>query len=135
TTAEYIAGLRLLDNNDRRDWIGLGRATEGTSSLAIPFGQKSALYRAAVSLLGKHLTLNKNVDPELGCAEAVSYVIHQAYPAANIPKSGYPGTAGLYDWLRGSRLFKELRACVLKAPDGTIIISTTPKGGGTHGHV
>lgn len=82
------------------------------------------LYTAAKNSLGKHMTLNSSVDPEVGCAEAVSAVL-SLIGVSDGPK-GIAGTAALYEWMKTSGLFEE--ASFPEA--GTIIISPTGMGNG-----
>lgn len=74
------------------------------------------LYEVSKSLLGKRLTLDKSVPINLGCAQAVSYVLKQA--GYKIPKGGISGTYTLYEWLEEN--FKELdepeKGCVVISP-------------------
>lgn len=91
---------------------------------------ESKLYNIAKNLLGQHLTLNNNVPADVGCAEAVSYVLKQA-GVKNIPAAGIAGTADLYRWMLQDPQFK-----LIEAPEqGCIIVSPTGFGNGTvEGH-
>jgi hypothetical protein len=88
------------------------------------------IYSAAKDHLGKHITLNDNVPNEVGCAEAVSFVLKNA-GITNIPVEGYAGTADLYRWLLASPQFK-----LIEQPEqGAIVVSPTGFGNGTvEGH-
>lgn len=55
------------------------------------------IYEAAKKLLGKHLTLNNAVPKELGCAEAVSYVLKEA--GYTVPKKGIEGVNALISYM------------------------------------
>lgn len=56
-----------------------------------------ALYEAAVSNLGKHLTLNNAVPEEVGCVEALSFILKSLqYP---VPPQGLEGINALIAWL------------------------------------
>ncbi len=61
-------------------------------------GRIPSLYELAYSLLGKHLTLNPNIDKSVGCGQAMSYVLKKY--GAMIPYGGISGTASLYEWLK-----------------------------------
>ena len=75
------------------------------------------LYYTAKSLLGQNLTLDESVPKELGCAQAVSYVLKAA--GCSVPKKGIPGTAGCKDWL-------DKNAKPLNGPEcGAVIVSVT----------
>ena len=62
-----------------------------------PVSCLTTLYQEAVSNLGKHLTLNPSVNPEVGCAEAVSFILLNA--GYSIPANGIPTVWGLIDWM------------------------------------
>jgi hypothetical protein len=83
----------------------------------------------ATAHLGRHLTLDPSVPKELGCAEAVSYILRQAGLA--IPNGGFQGTAPLYVWLKAH--FDEVKT----AQPGDIIICVTGQSAknSPHGHV
>lgn len=91
------------------------------------------IYSEAKSCLDTHITLNDIVPAELGCAEAVSYVLAKSGANLNIPAGGFEGTSSLYSWLRDSGLFTEVETPL----PGDIVIS--PTGTSTknspHGHV
>jgi hypothetical protein len=89
-----------------------------------------AIYNEAKASLGKHITLNNAVPADVGCAEAVSFVLKNA-GVQNLPAQGYAGTADLYVWLHSNPRFM-----ALDAPEaGAIIISPTGYGNGSvEGH-
>lgn len=91
-----------------------------------------AIYNSAKKALGKHITLNEMVPHDVGCAEAVSYVLKDAGFA--MPKLGIPGTANLYQWLKNSPNFKQ--RFIGDAIPGSIIISPTGTSAlnSPHGH-
>lgn len=92
----------------------------------MPTNNEVKLYGIAKNLLGKHLTLNNNVPPDVGCAEAVSYVLKQA-GVKNIPTSGIAATADLYRWM-----LKDPQFHLIQQPEeGAIIVSPTGFGNGT----
>lgn len=88
------------------------------------------LYNEAKASLGKHITLNNNVSPDVGCAEAISYVMKNS-GVIGIPTLGFAGTADLYRWLLSNPAFK-----LIEQPEqGAIIVSPTGFGNGTvEGH-
>jgi hypothetical protein len=88
------------------------------------------IYQIAKDSLGKHLTLNPNVPNEVGCAEAVSFVLKNA-GITGIPAAGYAGTADLYRWLLANPQFK-----LIEQPEqGAVIVSPTGFGNNTvEGH-
>lgn len=90
---------------------------------------ESAIYSAAKENLGVHLTLNPNVSPEVGCAEAVSKLLSLA--GVPIPLKGIAGTAALLAWLQANPDFE-----AVDAPEqGAIIVSATGTGNGSvEGH-
>ena len=90
----------------------------------------SIVFRKAKDLIGKHLTLNPQVPAELGCAEAVSFVLLQC-KVKNLPFLGFASTAELLHWLETSPQFVE----IFEYEPGAIIISATGTGNGLiHGH-
>lgn len=90
------------------------------------------IYDAAASCLHTHITLNEAVPPEVGCAEAVSYVLSKA-GVYGIPLTGIAGTSQLYDWLLSSRNFVNTVSPV----PGDVVISPTgySTSASPHGHV
>lgn len=91
----------------------------------------AAIYAEAASCLGKPITLDSTVPPDLGCAEAVTYVLKNA-SIAGIPATGIPGTAALYAWLNTNPEFvlttTPRAGDVVISPTGTSTISSP------HGH-
>lgn len=90
------------------------------------------IYTTAKSLLGRRLTLDVTVPPDLGCAEAISYVLRNA-GIEGIPQKGFAGTSQLYDFLLRSVQFIEVEisetGCI------QIYVSGTSSIGSPHGHV
>lgn len=85
-----------------------------------------SLYDTAKSLLAQHLTLDPAVPPELGCAEAISVVLYKS--GIPVPTKGFPGTVGLYEYVKASPSFK-----LIPIPEpGALLISITK--GDNHGH-
>lgn len=92
-----------------------------------PLGE--AIYNQAKSHIGKHVTLNQNVAPEVGCAEAVSFILKNA--GVSIPEGGIAGTASLADFLHKSIQFEQ----VFEPEQGCVIVSPTGAGNGSvRGH-
>ena len=87
------------------------------------------LYQAAKNNLGRHLTLNPDIPKELGCAEAISFLLKSV--GVPITKGGIAGSATLYEWLKENPAFE-----AINAPErGAIIISPTGYGtGNINGH-
>jgi hypothetical protein len=105
--------------------------TQLAALLASHTAKSMAIYNEAAACLDKHVTIDPTVSPDLGCAEAVSYVLKNA--GYNLPVTGIPGTAALWEWIKESRQFAETTTPV----PGDIVIS--PTGTSTinspHGHV
>lgn len=97
----------------------------------MPATNQEKLYQAAKSCLGQHITLDPSVPPDLGCAEAVSFVLQKA--GAPMPAPGFAGTSQLYQWLRNTPVFE----FVTSPNPGDIILSPSGSPGSTleHGHV
>lgn len=92
--------------------------------------KEKKIYLEAKACLGTHITLNKNIPNEVGCAEAVSFVLKNA-SVLNIPVGGFPGTLGLYQWLSSNPHFVRIEA----PEQGAIIVSPTGMGNGAiEGH-
>lgn len=111
---------------------------EPATEAQTPSKTSQDIYAAAKACLDTHITLDQNVPADLGCAEAVSYILKQANLGGALPKLGFAGTADLYKWL----LSEEQEGVSPIAPPNTpqagdIIIS--PTGTSTknapHGHV
>jgi hypothetical protein len=91
-------------------------------------GRIPTLYEVAYSLLGRRLTLDLNVPKEVGCAQAISYVLKRY--GCLIPNKGISGTAGMYDWLKKNSV-------EIGNPEvGCILLYATGSGNGKiRGHV
>lgn len=93
-------------------------------------GFPPVLYAISKNVLGTKQTLNDNVPPEVGCAEAVSSILQKA--GVIVPSGGIQGTAELYIWLKNNIRFVQ----VSEPEVGCIIISPTSSTGKiSHGHV
>jgi hypothetical protein len=88
--------------------------------------QTQKIYDIAKENIGNHMTLNPAIPAEEGCAEAVSKILSLA-GVANIPTTGIPGTATLFEWLNTNTNFERLSAPTA----GAIIVSATGSGNGT----
>jgi len=103
------------------------------SNSATPLNQPTEhsqrVYNVAKGCLGKHITEDPNVDPALGCAEAISHVLDEA--GYDLGSHGIAGTSELYTWLKNhfTPVTDPLPGDVLISPTGT---STK---GSPHGHV
>lgn len=91
---------------------------------------ETKVYNEAKACLGLHITLNNNVPADVGCAEAVSFVLTKS-GITGIPAAGFAGTADLYRWLLANPHFK-----LIEQPEqGAVIVSPTGFGNGTvEGH-
>lgn len=91
------------------------------------------IYNVAKECLGTHITLDDNVPHELGCAEAISYILKQTELFATLPATGFPGTAALADWLTSNPLFEEVEEPI----PGDIVVYPTGSSSidSPHGHV
>ena len=91
--------------------------------------EELAVY--AKSRLNEHLTMDESVPWGVGCAEAISRILHD-FGVSGIPTKGIPGTAGMGTFLRGN---KECRKVSSPTP-GCILLSETGTGNGKiRGHV
>jgi len=68
--------------------------------------QADKVYDCAKLSLGEHLTLDPSVPDEVGCCEAVSFVLKQA--GYDVGIKGIPGVNALITWLLESGKFKEV---------------------------
>lgn len=87
------------------------------------------IYLEAKACLDKHITLDPSVPPDLGCAEAVSFVLKNA-GVQNLPTNGYAGTHDLYIWLKNhsTQVTTPQAGDVIISPTGTSTINSP------HGH-
>lgn len=90
-----------------------------------PTSKAQQVYETAVSALGKHLTLNDAVNPETGCAEAVSWILRNC--DYTLPPGGIPTVLGLIAWMK-EQGFEETDV----ATPGCII---TASGNPEHAHI
>jgi hypothetical protein len=95
--------------------------------LTVPTGRVPSLYDTAYSLLGKHLTLDLDVPKEVGCGQALSYVLKR-YGMLRMPRDGISGTIGIEKWLSENATDIEEQ----EATAGDVIVSITE--GDNHGH-
>ncbi len=85
------------------------------------------IYEIAKSCIGRHITLDESVPHELGCAEALSYVLSKV--PCGFPIQGFADTALFCNWLIQSPDFQ----AVTEPQYGDVIVS--PRAGQTHGHI
>lgn len=85
------------------------------------------IYDTAVKYLGQHITLDPSVPEDLGCAEAVSFILKQA-GVTGVPQRGFAGTDDLCEWLKVNKNFKQT-----SAPQWNGII-VSPTQGANVGH-
>lgn len=81
----------------------------------VPVGTKKpsmAIYEAAKANLDKPLTLNPKVPKEVGCCQAVSFVLRAA--GYKVPKQGISGVNALIDWMLANG-FEEIDTPVIGA--------------------
>lgn len=90
--------------------------------------KNEALYELSKSLIGQHLTLNPTVPKELGCCQALSFVLNKF--GSPIPKGGISGTASMKEWLDNN-------FTLIQSPrKGSIVLYVTDTGiTGSRGHV
>lgn len=89
------------------------------------------IYNEAKACLGEHITLDPSVSSELGCAEAVSFILKKA-GIQGLPQNGFAGTSQLWLWLRAHGI--EINQ--IDTIPGDIIVSPTGTSskGAPHGH-
>lgn len=93
----------------------------------MPITKRESLYNLAKSCLDSDIAETQN---ELGCAEAVSYLLH-TLGVPGFPRAGFLSTTNLFTWLKANT------EQVLAPLPGDIIISPTgfSTKGSAHGHV
>lgn len=89
----------------------------------------SKVYTVAKNCLHTHVTLDPTVPADVGCAEAVSYVLKNA-GAIGFPVTGFASTSLLYAWLRNNAQ----RVMIPQPGDVVISPSGTSTKGTLHGH-
>lgn len=88
--------------------------------------QTTKIYNSALKYYETHCTLNPAIPADVGCAEAVSWILQQS-GIKGIPTLGISGTATLYQWLSTNPNFTR----VTGPQEGAIIISPTGYGNGS----
>ena len=83
------------------------------------------IYANLLLYLETHCTLNNSVPVDVGCAEAVSFILQKS-GVAGLPFTGIAGTASLYEWLLSNPHFKRVYA----PEPGALIISPSGYGYG-----
>jgi hypothetical protein len=66
------------------------------------------LYDSAYASLGKRMGLDTRIPKDVNCANAATHVMILA-GVKGLPAKGIPGTANLYEWLKKSKDFAEVR--------------------------
>jgi hypothetical protein len=84
---------------------------------------QQTIYSNLLHYLEEHCTLDNSVPAEVGCAEAVSFILQKS-GVAGLPLTGIAGTATLYEWLSNNPAFKRIYA----PEPGAIIISPSEYG-------
>jgi hypothetical protein len=91
---------------------------------------QATIYQNLLTYLETHCTLDNTVPVDVGCAEAVSFILQKS-GVAGLPLTGIAGTATLYEWLLANPHFKRIYA----PEPGALIISPTGYGyGPIQGH-
>lgn len=103
--------------------------TKQIADLQVQLSISGSIYLAAKTCLHTHITLDPSVPKELGCAEAVSFVLKKA-GVSGLPGAGFPGTSALYSWLGANFqiVTSPMPGDVIISPTGTSSISSP------HGH-
>lgn len=96
----------------------------------IPNENGQRIYEIARECLGAHITLDSSVPSDVGCAEAVSYVLKNALGDV-FPAQGFASTNLLWQWLKThfTQVSEPIIGDVVISPTGTSAI------GSPHGHV
>lgn len=82
--------------------------------------KNESLYNLSKSLIGQHLTLNPTVPKEVGCAQAMSFVLKKF--GCDIPKNGISSTVEMKKWL-------DINFDKVDAPQrGSVMIAVTGTG-------
>lgn len=94
-----------------------------------PTIHSSNIYNIAKGCLGRHITEDPSVDPNFGCAEAISFILEKA--GYDLGSLGIAGTAELYTWLQNH--FTPVTIPLA----GDVVISPTgmARDSSAHGHV
>ena len=86
---------------------------------------ETIIYNNLLIYLEEHCTLNNNIPADVGCAEAVSFILQKS--GFQMPTGGIPGTATLLQWLKSNPKFVQI-----KTPEpGALLVSATGTGNGT----
>jgi hypothetical protein len=88
------------------------------------------IKKVIMEYLGEHITLNNTVPPEVGCAEAVSFILQKLNEV--IASAGIAGTAALLNYCESLPLIYQ----EISTPEPfALLISATGTGNGTvEGH-
>lgn len=129
TWKEFKEAIKFIFTN-KNDSIVVDHLIVTPQSINTMTPAETSIYNVSKGNLGKHITLNNEVPPELGCAEAVSFILKHSN-IAGIPMGGFAGTASLYEWLTQSAYFERIQA----PEQGCIVVSPTGMGNGVvRGH-
>lgn len=81
--------------------------------------KNDVLYNLSKSLIGQHLTLNPTIPKEIGCCQAMSFVLKKF--GVNIPNGGISGTANMKEWLDANftKIDAPRRGSIMIAVSGT----------------
>src|ERR1700685_2823285 len=91
--------------------------------------QTEKIYNEAKACLGQHITLNPSVPAEVGCVEAMRYVLQKS-GITGIPSAGIENTTAFYNWLSTNSQFDRIFA----PQQGAIIVSPGFGLNGMEGH-
>lgn len=90
---------------------------------------ETRIYQVIKDNLDKHLTLNNNVSPEVGCAECMSKVLQLAN--VSVPGYGIAGTDAFLAWIEVNPDFEE----IFEPEEAAMVIFATGTGNGkVEGH-
>lgn len=122
-------GLRFTSLKEFNDWIEgiLQEAVKGDKTTMTPTEER--VYQVVKENFDKHLTLNNNVSPEVGCAECMSKVMQLA--EISVPTHGIAGTPALLAWFESNPDFEEKN----EPEQGAFVVFATGTGNGkVEGH-
>lgn len=95
---KFISWLRSVLMHTPPKKLVLKPSPKKTTITSIPDPTpQQRVYNAAKNSLGEHLTMNPNVPNDVGCAEAVSAVLHKA--GYDLPEEGEAGVNALIAWM------------------------------------
>lgn len=129
-TQQLIASLQAQLANLMAQLVALkAKIIKESKPTYMPGTTTPILYLAAKECLGSHVTLDNSVPIDVGCAEAVSYVLTRIGVWDGL--KGIAGTAALYNWLLTNDYFQKID----EPEPGAILVSQTGAGNGfVEGH-